>query len=476
MAQAVRTATSTSALNRQEGANQKTSPKCYAQKGNRHSHSSRSQNNKISDSSTASSIHDGSGRGEVSHEHGLIGLGSQFSSVVSVSTPRPVLDDVENVNSKPQNISAWDVQIGVEIEFLVALEKKTEGERRELGQEFDRYFISLELQQPITLINGIPARKYISHVLRDAAIPAVTGHEDVRQATARFIGPLDEYAFWTVKPKSSNMVMMPHFAVFDYVGLEFASRKLKTNVQGFQEIREALRLLRRHVLVATSSSCGAHVHVDAATLNLQERKHFLCLYILAEKELFSLMAPHRRLDNKWCEPICEASRLAEDSEDILRARGEFDEDEQPPVAMLAAMKTFVLDCASTEDLQKLISKNREPPFDRGALVLKPVGHQSYTFEFRHFQVSVDPKVIEHFICLCVALILSAKGLGKPGQPSFEETCEAFSRIQGWKELLTTIGLQNKIGFWTEFLSTYPVAGSSRSEQGKPSSFFAPLDW
>lgn len=65
------------------------------------------------------------------------------------------------------------------------------------------------------------------------------------------------------------------------------------------------------------------------------------VYILAERELFSLMAPHRRLDNKWCEPICEASRLAEDSEDVLRARGEFDEEEQPPVAMLAAMKTFI---------------------------------------------------------------------------------------------------------------------------------------
>lgn len=135
-----------------------------------------------------------------------------------------------------------------------------------------------------------------------------------------------------------------------------------------------------------------------------------------------------------------------------------------------------LDCASTEDLQKLISKNREPPFDRGALVLKPVGHRSYTFEFRHFQVSLDPEVVEHFIWLCVALILAANGLDEPGQPSFEEMCEAFSRIQGWKDLLTTIGLQNKIGFWTEFLSTYPVAGSSRSEQDKPSSFFAPLDW
>lgn len=276
-AQAVRTATSTSALDRQEGANQKISPKCCAQKGNRHSHSSRTQNNGVSDSSTASSIHDGSGPGEVLHKHGLTGLGSQFSRVVSVSTPRPVPDDVENVNSKPRDVSAWDVQIGVEIEFLVALEKKTEGERREPGQEFDRYFIPLERQQPTTLINGIPARKYISQVLRDAGIPAVTGHEEVRQATARFIGPLDEYAFWTVKPESSNMVMMPHFAVFDYVGLEFASRKLKTNVQSFQEIREALRLLRRHVLVATSSSCGAHVHVDAATLNLQEREHFLCL-------------------------------------------------------------------------------------------------------------------------------------------------------------------------------------------------------
>ncbi|POS80364.1 hypothetical protein DHEL01_v201255 [Diaporthe helianthi] len=367
-------------------------------------------------------------------------------------------------------------KIGVEIEFLVALERETEGQRHERG-EHDRYFIPLEQRQPSTLVNGIPARKYISQILRDAGIPAVTDHdtrlgrEEVHQAAGRFRGqgPLDiedEYAFWAVKPESSNMIIMSHFAVFDFVGLEFASRKLKTSAQGFREIGEALRVLRRHVLVATSTSCGTHVHVDAATLSLQERKYFLCLYILAERELFSMTAPHRRLENKWCGPICEVSRLAEDAEDVLRARGQFDEDEQPPAAMLAAMKALILDCASTEDLQKAISKNQAPPFDRGALVLKRVGHRSYTFEFRHFQVSLDPEVIEQFVLLCVALILAARGLGGPGRPSFDEMYEAFGRIEGWKDLMTTVGLQNKIGFWQQLLSTYPFAGASRPEEGR----------
>jgi hypothetical protein len=74
-------------------------------------------------------------------------------------------------------------------------------------------------------------------------------------------------------------------------------------------------------------------------------------------------------------------------------------------------------------------------------------------------------------------MIAAKGLGEPGQPSFDETYEAFGKIKGWKDLPTTIGLQNAIGFWTKLLSTYPAAGSSRSAEGRPhiSSFLPPLD-
>lgn len=74
-----------------------------------------------------------------------------------------------------------------------------------------------------------------------------------------------------------------------------------------------------------------------------------------------------------------------------------------------------------------------PPFDRAALSLKHVGDRSYTFEFRHFQVSLDPEVIEHFIRLCVALLMAAKSLGEPGRPSFDETCKAFDKIKGRKD-------------------------------------------
>lgn len=90
------------------------------------------------------------------------------------------------------------------------------------------------------------------------------------------------------------MVTTFHEGVFDYVGLEFASRKLHSNVQGFQEIRQALRLLRRHVFVATNTACGTHVHIDIATLDFQGCKNFLCLYILVEKKLFLLTAPQAR--------------------------------------------------------------------------------------------------------------------------------------------------------------------------------------
>lgn len=103
-----------------------------------------------------------------------------------------------------------------------------------------------------------------------------------------------------------------------------------------------------------------------------------------------------------------------------------------------------------------------------------MGNQSYTFEFRHFQAALDPEVIENFIRLCVALVMAVNGFGEPGRLSFDQIYEEFEKIKGWKDLLTTIGLQNPIDFWTELLSTYPVVGSCHPKEGRPSSFLLPL--
>ncbi|KAG6366983.1 hypothetical protein INS49_001164 [Diaporthe citri] len=370
------------------------------------------------------------------------------------------------------------VQVGVEIEFLVALEMKHNVGPPQERPVDERYFIPLEQQKATTIVDGIPARQYISQLLRNSGIPAVSDHDqrdEVRQAAACFEGPLneeDEYAFWSVKCEPAGMVMGLDADIFDYVGLEFASRKLRANAEGFKEIQSVIRILRRHVLVATSTSCGVHVHVDAATLNLQERKHFVCLYLLAEKELFSLTAPHRRGNNTWCGPVVEKTKLAEDAEDILEEAGADDgEDGQPPSARkMLTMKALIQECASTEDLQSALSRNKLPPFHRAALNLKEVGERSYTFEFRHFQASLDPEVIEQFVRLCVALVMSAKGLGGPERPSFDEVYEAFGQIKEWRDLLTTIGLQGAISHWEKLLQAYPAAmedspsDSSRMEE------------
>lgn len=214
------------------------------------------------------------------------------------------------------------------------------------------------------------------------------------------------------------------------------------------------------------------------------RKHFMCLYLLAEKELFSLTAPHRREDDPWAAPVSKKTRLAEDAEDILEGSSEHvDEHDQTESAQkMAAMRALIQECESTEDIQTALGRNMLPPFHRAALHLKDVGGRGYTFEFRHFQASLDPEVIEHFVRLCVALLISAKSLGEPGRPSFDEMYDAFSKIKEWKNLLKTIGLQHTISFWGKLLSTYPAApGGSNSDSsssegdGRPSSFLPPLE-
>lgn len=407
--------------------------------------------------------------------------GPQPSSNTLVSTTSTV---------QPNDDLATNVQVGVEIEFVIALEKKTNVEpRRERPKDY-RYFIPLEERTDTTIIDVLPARKYISRLLRDAGIPAVSDHEfrdEVRQAAACFNGWLDqhdEYAHWSVKYEPVGTAMDFSEDEFQFAGIELASRKLGANAHGFREIRDVLRILRRRVLVATSTSCGVHIHVDASALDLQERKNFACLYLLAERELFSLTAPHRRGGNTWCAPVSEKSKLAEDADDILEEMGVHDgQSGHPPSARrMATMTALIQECASTEELQQAIGRNKLPPYHRSALNLKEVGDHSYTFEFRHFQTSLDPEVIEHFVRLCVALMLSAKGLGQPGRPSFDETYGAFDNMNGWKRFLTTIGLQGTIDFWENLLQTYPdtpegsPSDSSRSEgDGRPSSFLAPLD-
>lgn len=117
------------------------------------------------------------------------------------------------------------MQIGVEIEFLVAHEREPKGELQERRQKNSRYFIPLEQQDITTIVNGIPTRKYVSQLLRDAGIPAVSDHdfhEEVHQAADCFQGPQDmddEYAVWPVKCEPGCMVTTFHESVFDYVRL-----------------------------------------------------------------------------------------------------------------------------------------------------------------------------------------------------------------------------------------------------------------
>lgn len=474
------------------------SPKPSSRRGtqgvNQSSSTARSHSNGVSSSSTPSSQQARSSTDERPGQvEGLLGQNfggkqSRPSSENSVSVPSTVPD--EHTNSELKDTLGATFQVGVEIEFHAALEAEFYVGPPRSRPVNDRYFIPLEEKRPTTVVDGLSARKHLAQLLRDAGIPAVSDHEqrdEVRQAAACFKGQLDqqdEHAFWNVKSEPAGMIMGLNADIFDYVGLEFASRKLHANAQGFKEIRDVLRILRRHFLVATSDICGVHVHVDAATLDFQERKNFLCLYLLAEKGLFELTAPHRRGDNQWCAPVFEKTKLAEEAKDILVETGaHHDEDVDPPRALkMGTMKELIQESATTEALQTAISRNMLPPFHRAALNLKDFGGLSYTFEFRHFQATLDPQVIEHFVRLCVALVISAKGLGHPGRPSFEDAYETFLNIKDWQDLLRIIGLESSMSHWERLLETYPAAPedslteSSHSEgDDRPSSFLPPLD-
>ncbi|KUI55904.1 hypothetical protein VP1G_03315 [Cytospora mali] len=379
-----------------------------------------------------------------------------------------------------------NVTVGWEIEFLVPLAK---GVAPSEILEDGRYFVSKEEQRGRVMSEGIPARAHIAKLLREARIPTI--HTDlhdpvqVRIAAAYLPNPealdvSDPYAVWKVVSELDCMVVNYNLD-FDYVGLEFNSRKLPANKIGFADLENALRVVRNNVLVSLTKSCGLHVHVDASVLDLNEMRHFVSIYTTVEAVLFSLCDPNRR-GNVWCHPVFEHSGLAVDADAALGQGSEEEPRTYDMPAKLRLMYTSIHDLSDEQQLQRGL---RAPRGFRTALNMKLVGRDKYTFEFRHFQSSLDAVVIRQWTRVCLALVMAAKGLGGYGQHPASQVYDVFYQVscrpedQAWQSLLRVLGLGDDIGFWDSLRSSYPPpreggsGSASDSEDGLSAALHLP---
>ncbi|KUI68981.1 hypothetical protein VM1G_03687 [Cytospora mali] len=81
-----------------------------------------------------------------------------------------------------------------------------------------------------------------------------------------------------------------------------------------------------------------------------------------------------------------------------------------------------LDVSDEQQLQRGL---RAPRGSRTALNMKLVGRDQYTFEFRHFQSSLDAVVIRQWTRVCLALVMAAKGLGVDRQHPASQVYDVF---------------------------------------------------
>ncbi|KAK7748728.1 hypothetical protein SLS53_000751 [Cytospora paraplurivora] len=350
-----------------------------------------------------------------------------------------------------EGASTTDVTVGWEIEFLVPLAK---GDlTRDLLND-GRFLISEEEQEfMLGATEGYSARKNIANLLKEVGIPAV--HRDISDLEALDIA--DRYAVWWVRSEVLYTALDS-----DEVGLELSSRKLPANELAFAELDQVLRLTRNNVLVRVSRHCGLHVHVDASVLDLNEQRHFVCLYLIIENVLFSLCHPSRR-ESEWCCPVYESSRLAYEANSLIAQGGqdsncgEWPHDAVMPDRM-RLMHRAIHDLGSGQLRSGLLQPY--VPDTRNALAMKFVGQGKYTFEFRHFQGSFDSALIQHWTRVCLALVKAAKGLTGHRQHPASQTYDVFYRVscrpeaEAWKCLLRVLDLGDCIPFWELVRSSY----------------------
>lgn len=380
--------------------------------------------------------------------------------------------------SQPFETDGNTLTIGVEFEFLVPREDIHVSDRPQ------RYFISLQEQTTLLMRSIVwPAQLHIKNALNKAGIRAHILSEDpipgetlqdvysmwiISQERSLEYDPgsdSDESLYSVYSPDKEDFRMVDDFAL---VGLEVSSRKLPANEFGFREIERVLHTLRSTTLMHINDKCGLHIHVDANSLSLTEKKDFVCLYMMVESTLFQFCAPQRRGVDGYSQPVTKASKVA------MVARNECERTGKKFLEGLSQELHQLLHRARNHAglQERLLEENKT----RCTLALKHVGgnpdDERYTFEFRQLQGSLDPELVRHWAQVCVALVFAARGLDSVDDSSRARVYDLFYRIgnsediNAWRELLVILDLEDAIEFWQRKLLTYMTpAGWSQNETG-----------
>lgn len=405
-------------------------------------------------------------------------IGAVASWLAGLNADMPIRKDPEQ----------YPARFGLEFEFLVPVERKNFFPQ---PPEPGRYFIPFDEYNAFGVPPTLPAQVYIAGILNNAQMPAVSILEEFEGKDSILHQQLvsDYYSVWRVR---SDSTVRPDatspYKKWQLIGLEVNSPKLPADESGFLQVEKALRLMRGNVQMHLSTSSSLHVHVDTSPLTFPEMQHFLSLYLMIEDVLFSFCAPHR-FDHVWCLPTSIHSELAQlVSRNCIRKssrhRGKCIPRGQNISSKAYEQQWIIQAMVNTRDMKRLLDQPRKPG-TRTALAMKYVGkpgksEEKYTFEFRHFQATLNPDLAREWARICVALVLAAKGLGEYKQSLANMAYNKFNQIgenkdkgEARRDLLTVLGLEDAVNFWQRQALTYQMPDGWQGEE-LGSDGFAPV--
>lgn len=152
------------------------------------------------------------------------------------------------------------------------------------------------------------------------------------------------------------------------------------------KLRDCVRLLQR-AGAKVNSSCGIHVHVDAANHNRQSLKNLIGIMFSKEDILFKALQVNEGRAAQWCKKVREPM--------LMKAR-ELSSDETK-------------DLTELEDIWYEGFPDRRAHYNRSryyALNLHSVFYRG-TVEFRCFNSTLDPGRVAAYVNLCLAMSAQA---------------------------------------------------------------------
>lgn len=229
----------------------------------------------------------------------------------------------------------------------------------------------------------------------------------------------DSETSWKVTTDSS----VTSYNTGTYAGLELVSPILKGD-KGLDDLRTALTVLS-NIGARVDSTCGLHVHHNAACFNYEQLISIVNLYYSYQKGINSILPRSRRTSSRarYCKPIPTAS--LKKMNDTTRYEHNCTENGKP---MLVAYS-----------------------FDTRYLVVNMQAFLRHkTVEFRQHSGTIDPDKAEAWILLTYQMMRYAS-LNKVNQPK--------NNAGSLQKLLETIGLEDT---WvSDYLNSRQIALANR---------------